>query len=111
MFFGCTALTSAPALPATTLADGCYQRMFQGCTSLKISSTQTGAYQYEWRNPTSGTGTTAFSWNLDMLLGTGGTFTSDPDINKTYYVENPPVSGFNITFEENGGTTINGNNI
>jgi hypothetical protein len=73
--------------------------MFQGCTSLKISSTQTGAYQYEWRIPTSGTGTgtTAFSWNLYMFSETGGTFTSDPSINTTYYVENPPVSEFNIT--------------
>ena len=34
MFYGCTALTQAPALPATTLADYCYSNMFQGCTSL-----------------------------------------------------------------------------
>ena len=34
MFQGCTALTQAPALPATMLADRCYQGMFQGCTSL-----------------------------------------------------------------------------
>lgn len=34
MFKGCTNLTQAPALPATTLADGCYSRMFEGCTSL-----------------------------------------------------------------------------
>ena len=34
MFYNCTALTQAPALPATTLADGCYQEMFFGCTSL-----------------------------------------------------------------------------
>ena len=34
MFDGCTALTTAPALPATTLAEGCYQYMFIGCTSL-----------------------------------------------------------------------------
>ena len=34
MFYGCTALTQAPALPATTLANNCYQRMFYGCTSL-----------------------------------------------------------------------------
>lgn len=34
MFYGCTALTSAPALPATTLATYCYYGMFQGCTSL-----------------------------------------------------------------------------
>lgn len=34
MFQGCTALTTAPALPATTLADSCYYSMFQGCTAL-----------------------------------------------------------------------------
>ena len=34
MFSGCTDLTSAPALPATTLANGCYARMFIGCTGL-----------------------------------------------------------------------------
>ena len=34
MFYGCTALTTAPALPATTLAMLCYAYMFQGCTSL-----------------------------------------------------------------------------
>ena len=34
MFGGCTALTTAPELPATTLAEKCYYRMFNGCTSL-----------------------------------------------------------------------------
>ena len=34
MFFGCTSLTTAPALPATTLAVYCYSYMFYGCTSL-----------------------------------------------------------------------------
>ena len=34
MFHGCTSLTHAPALPATTLVKSCYLRMFQGCTSL-----------------------------------------------------------------------------
>ena len=34
MFIGCTGLTQAPALPATTLANGCYDGMFSGCTSL-----------------------------------------------------------------------------
>ena len=34
MFEGCTSLTTAPELPATTLADGCYWSMFEGCTSL-----------------------------------------------------------------------------
>lgn len=34
MFYNCTSLAQAPALPATTLAEGCYAYMFQYCTSL-----------------------------------------------------------------------------
>lgn len=34
LFFGCTSLTQAPELPATTLGTRCYQYMFDGCTSL-----------------------------------------------------------------------------
>ena len=34
MFIDCTSLTTAPNLPATTLAVGCYNAMFDGCTSL-----------------------------------------------------------------------------
>lgn len=34
MFNGCSSLIQAPALPATTLADGCYFGMFYGCKSL-----------------------------------------------------------------------------
>ena len=34
MFSGCTSLTDAPVLPATKLADFCYSSMFSGCTSL-----------------------------------------------------------------------------
>jgi hypothetical protein len=91
MFWGCTALTTAPSLPATTLANYCYRSMFRNCTAFKVSTTKTGSYQYSWRIPTSGAGTTASNWNFNMLLGTGGTFTASPTINTTYYVENPPV--------------------
>ena len=34
MFFDCTGLTQAPALPATTLASNCYNSMFSACTGL-----------------------------------------------------------------------------
>lgn len=34
LFDGCTSLTSVPLLPSTTLADYCYFGMFQGCSSL-----------------------------------------------------------------------------
>lgn len=34
MFKGCTNLTTAPALPATTMKGACYEDMFNGCASL-----------------------------------------------------------------------------
>ena len=34
LFSSCPLITSAPELPATTLAERCYYRMFYGCTSL-----------------------------------------------------------------------------
>ena len=34
MFSGCKSLTSAPALPAKTLANNCYEHMFDGCKAL-----------------------------------------------------------------------------
>lgn len=34
LFGGCSSLTTAPELPATTLADRCYYFMFANCTSL-----------------------------------------------------------------------------
>ena len=39
LFEYCTSLTSAPELPATTLADYCYNSMFKGCTSLTAAPT------------------------------------------------------------------------
>ena len=39
MFDGCTSLTTAPALPATTLVNECYRQMFSGCTSLNSITT------------------------------------------------------------------------
>ena len=34
MFWRCTSITTAPILPATTLANGCYENMFEDCNSL-----------------------------------------------------------------------------
>ena len=34
LFYNCKVLTSAPELPATTLADYCYKNMFYGCVKL-----------------------------------------------------------------------------
>ena len=37
LFWNCTVLTSAPDLPATTLAEYCYYSMFNNCSSLKVA--------------------------------------------------------------------------
>ena len=103
MFSGCTALIQAPALPATTLANQCYNGMFSGCTSLKLSSTQTGEYTQEYRIPTTGTGTTATDALTDMFTSTGGTFTGAPEINTTYY-----LSSDNMIVSETDVATLNG---
>ena len=51
LFNGCSVLTSAPELPATTLADYCYNCMFSGCTSLtsapKLTATTLADYCYD----------------------------------------------------------------
>ena len=50
MFRGCTSLTTAPELPATTLASRCYSAMFSGCESLttapELPSTTLASYCY-----------------------------------------------------------------
>ena len=86
MFSECIRLTKAPELAATILADNCCESMFYGCTSLKISETQSTEYPTSWRIPSFGTiSSTASEWNIHMLFGTGGTFTDNPSINTTYY--------------------------
>ena len=51
MFYGCTSLTTAPALPATTLGNGCYSGMFHGCTALttapELPATTLASYCYQ----------------------------------------------------------------
>ena len=79
-------LTSIPSLPATTLTVGCYAYMFQTCTRLKLSATQTGTYTKEYRIPATGAGTTATNALSGMFHLAGGTFTGTPEINTTYYL-------------------------
>lgn len=49
-FDGCTSLTKAPKLPATTLMTRCYYRLFYGCTSLldapQLPATSLAAFCY-----------------------------------------------------------------
>ena len=59
MFSDCTRLTTAPELPATTLAAYCYQYMFSDCSSLttapELPATTLAnyCYAYMFRNCTS----------------------------------------------------------
>ena len=52
MFAYCTSLLIAPELPATTLTNYCYQSMFRGCTSLttapELPATTLAPYCYEY---------------------------------------------------------------
>ena len=48
MFVRCTSLTQAPVLPAITLSKGCYQDMFFGCTSLTQAPTLTATTLAEY---------------------------------------------------------------
>lgn len=52
MFMGCTSLKKAPELPATSLSQYCYQNMFFNCTSLeeapKLPATTTALYCYSY---------------------------------------------------------------
>ncbi len=91
MFYTCSSLTQIPALPATVLKQKCYCEMFQYCSEIKLSTTQDSTYKYAYRIPMSGTGTSS-NYALDyMFSDTGGSFTSTPSINTTYYTANEIV--------------------
>lgn len=59
MFYGCTSLTAAPALPATDIASYCYYEMFRGCSALTTApalpaiTLVSSCYQYMFRDCTS----------------------------------------------------------
>ena len=62
MFNGCTSLTTAPELPAITLAESCYHSMFSGCTSLNyikcLATDITASFCTDkWVNGVASTGT------------------------------------------------------
>ena len=73
MFFGCTSLTKAPDLPATTLAADCYNYMFSGCSKLNYvkalftDNTASGCTT-NWLNGVASSGTfvknAAATWNV-----------------------------------------------
>jgi hypothetical protein len=91
LFRDCTALNSAPSLPATNLAASCYAYMFQSCTGIKLN---TGGPGISWSIPNDAV--EAPNWNAGMLADTSGSFTDDPQIGTTYYyvLNNPTTPTF-----------------
>lgn len=87
MFSGCTNLTTAPSLPATMLTELCYSNMFYGCKKIKLSTTASGTYTKSYRIPKSGTGRKFSNALKNMFANTGGTFAGTPEINTTYYLD------------------------
>jgi hypothetical protein len=110
MFSGCSSLVAAPKLAAPKLTDNCYERMFYGCTNINISEIQDEVHNASWRIPTEGNGSTGNNWNADMLVNTGGPFTSNPSVNITYYQPSaePPADekGLKIYDKEHGEVKI-----
>lgn len=86
MFQDCYYLKSLPKLPATNLQQGCYMSMFYGCYNCRLSNVQTDEYSIPYRIPSEGTGSAAPAAVTMMFTKTGGTFTDDPTINTTYYL-------------------------
>ena len=88
MFQGCTSLTTAPELPANTLADFCYYGMFKDCSSLTLAPALTAAnvmksycYACMFKKCTNITApaalppiiTSADHWDMDMYKDSGYT--------------------------------------
>ena len=119
LFWNCSALRTAPKIPMTTVNGYCFYSMFQGCSNLvtlpriyatdyantynvcesmfngcwkiKLSETQTGDYQNEYRLPPNWDWTIGFNTFTTMFSGTWWTFTWTPNINTTYYTSNTVV--------------------
>ena len=92
MFNGCTSLTTAPALSATTLANNCYDSMFNGCTSLQVYSSSGTGHTKAWRIPTSGRAS-SYTYQYCMFYNCPGSYktTRNVSLNTTFYTQNTPV--------------------
>ena len=91
MFSNCSSLEDLPKLYfGTFVGSDCCRRMFNNCTKIKISTTQTGEYQNAYLLPTgqTTTGTTPYR---QIFNGTGGTYTGDGTAGTTYYTSNDIV--------------------
>ena len=89
MFTSCSSLISAPTLPAPTLANYCYQYMFQNCSSLSyikcLATNKSASYcTNNWVSNVSSSGTFVKSPNATWPTDVDGvpnnwTVTNDPN--------------------------------
>ena len=102
IFSSCSSLTTAPELPATTLALGCYYSMFAGCTSLTTAPAlpATTLVDYCYSNMFS------YCSNLNTIkLGYTGNFANAPSGAFSGWVAGVAQTG---TFYYNGSDTTTG---
>lgn len=86
MFSGCINLEKLPELPKNLDYSSC-AKMFEGCSKIKISTTQTAEYSYEYKLPDN----VKVNSFTDMFTDTSGTFTGTPTANTTYYTSNQVI--------------------
>ena len=118
MFYGCTNLKNAPALPMTSVKATSCNSMFYNCSSLedipllyitafnenyglknmfvgtgaRLSATRSEVYKYEYRIPASGTAIESGSNNLHQMFSQENDEYFTPSLNTQYYVNLPTVA-------------------
>jgi hypothetical protein len=113
MFQGCTSLTTAPSLHATTLANYCYSNMFNGCTSLnsiKCLATDISADECteDWVYGVSASGTftkaeSMSSWTTGINGIPSGWTVQDyeePETNIRIWIDDFPIQDFDDDKDE-----------
>lgn len=93
MYSRCSAMEYLPEFPTNVLKGTCCQYLFNECTKIRVSATQSSTYKNAYRIPASGTiASTPYHALESMFANTGGTFTGTPTINTTYYTSNEIIS-------------------
>ena len=93
MFQECAELAYAPALYSLVLATRCYYAMFYKCDKIKIRAMGLGpaeGYNYTWRVPITGTGTSGTNSLSGMFTSPAGT-SATPAVNQEYYATFPSI--------------------
>ena len=88
MFAGCTSITTIGNIYFKDWASGAFDGLYEGCSSLMVSTTKTGAYQHSYKVPEA-TGSTSIANNF--FANTGGTYKGYAGRSTTYYLQTTPI--------------------